>query len=126
MVLEINAFPEEEEDAEKEGGVGWLHSVAGPLIALLKVRTSTQLARNDAELELLRCRCERHGVTLERIPLRFEAAEETEFRGVGDTYKPPLSWKLTTAQKQEILDAWERLVEDHPEILEPLDQIWGS
>lgn len=123
QVLEINAFPEPE-DEEGKGGLGWLHSVAGPLIALLKVRTSTQTARNDAELELLDTLCWGK-VKVDRVSLRFTTGKGKRFpfRGPGDAYQPPLSWKLTRIEKQAIDAGWDRL-EAGGTVLETLDQAW--
>jgi hypothetical protein len=123
QVLEVNAFPEPDPDAKKDG-TGWLHSVAGPIIALVNVRNSTQTARNDAELELLDGICGEE-VTLERVSLRFTLQDDgaRAFRGLGGTYQPPLSWKLTATEKNAVHEGWERL--EGGSDLELLDKVWG-
>lgn len=129
QVLEINAFPEPAPQ-KKESESGWLHSFAGPLIALLKVRTSTQTARNANELDLLRRVCWGK-VNLDRLSFRFSLGQETgdskvgtaAFRGRKGDYQPPLSWKLTRAEKEAIDAGWDQL-EEEGSTLTTLDRVW--
>jgi len=124
QLLEVNAFPEPAEAADHPSG--WVASIAGPLIALLNVRSSTQTARNTTELDLLRRVCWGK-VRVDRIPLRFRLHEKDDprapFRGRGGGYQPPLSWKLTRVEKEAVDTAW-HLLEDEGSTLIDLDRTW--
>jgi hypothetical protein len=125
QVLEINAFPEDSADSDMQSS-GWWYSVAGPLVALLKVRTSTQTSRNDTELEFLRRVCWGK-VRVDRIRFRFALESggkaQAAFRGREGTYQPPLSWKLTKTEKAAIDQGWSHL-EDEGSSLIDLDRVW--
>jgi hypothetical protein len=75
------------------GERGWLYGTAGPPVALARVRSSTQLARNRVELDLLQQKWRLRGV-----PFTYVIFEQP---GPG-----PLSWKLTDRERERVLADW--------------------
>ncbi len=73
---------------------GWVHATVGPVLTMVKVRTSTQLLRNDLEVDLLAEKWRALGVPFKsfRFQLRAQA---------------PLSWKLTAVEQERILASWD-------------------
>lgn len=74
-----------------EGGLHY--SLAGPVMAMSSVRSSSQIARNDREVELLRELWAREGVRLETVVF--------EHLGPG-----PLSWHLSPDEESALLKGW--------------------
>jgi hypothetical protein len=72
---------------------GSFYDTVGPLALLARVRDATQLARNRVELDLLKDKWRALGARLSYVI--FEPA------GPG-----PLSWKLTTRERERVLGAW--------------------
>ncbi len=72
---------------------GWIYATVGPLLMLETIRTSTQLRRNNLELDLMMQQLEESQIPVRRFSfeLRIDA---------------PLSWKLTDEEKSRILEAW--------------------
>jgi hypothetical protein len=143
MIVRINAFPRDIDPAtgKRLSGRGWLMGIAGPLLALFKVRDSTQISRNDEELDIL---CQRwredrdNPVDIQQFSLFFPTLEEIqtwerETNGTrGDDasrlfkdgkYDPPLSWKLTDDQKKIIKKGWCVVRENDPE-LKGMRKVW--
>ena len=55
IILQINAFPSSaQQNKNSSTKKGWLMSLAGPLLAGFKVRSSTQTDRNELEIEFLK------------------------------------------------------------------------
>jgi hypothetical protein len=126
LFLEINAFPEGAPDDGKTPGNGWLQSIAGPLLAILNVRTSTQVARNTVEVRRLVERWQGK-VDIEPVTLRFQLDEHglAEFLGSSGAYEPPLSWKLTEPQKEAIRRAWKQMSGEEPsDAIKQIDRFW--
>jgi hypothetical protein len=126
LFLEINAFPEGEPDDGKTPENGWLQSIAGPLLAILNVRTSTQVARNTVDVRRMVERW-RGKVDIEPVTLRFQLDEHglAEFLGSGGEYEPPLSWKLTEPQKEAIRRAWKQMAGEEPsDTIKQIDKFW--
>lgn len=73
---------------------GWFYSVFGPITAMMKVRTSAQVARNDLEVRLLEEKWAHEGVDIRVV----------EFV-LGDS-EVPLSWHLTEKEKRRIRKRW--------------------
>lgn len=96
--LQIDPFPESENLAQPGKG-GWVESVAGPLLGLLRVRTGSQRFRRDQELALLESLEPRlHVVTLSPPP-----PDE------GVTRDPPLSWFLSPSDKRRVEEDWQKV-----------------
>ena len=76
-----------------EGG-GFTYAIAGPGLTILQVRTATQVARNEVELELLR----------ESWPQQIEF--HTVVFDIGSA--GPLSWHMTSTDIAEIEAVWTR------------------
>jgi hypothetical protein len=125
LFLEINAFPKGEKDEGRTPENGWLQSIAGPLLAILNVRTSTQVARNAADVRGLVERWQGK-VHIEPATVRFELDERglSEFLGTSGEYEPPLSWKLTEPQKEAIRRAWRQMVEKPSLSIRQIDRFW--
>ena len=76
-------------------GRGWVYAAFGPQVTLMRVRTATQVSRNDLEIALLRESWQAKGVEIESVV--FE---------LGDT--GPLSWRLSAEERGAIDEAWSR------------------
>ena len=73
---------------------GWIHDTLGPAVMMLNVRTVAQAARNRVELAQLMAVWEAEGYQVARV----------HFAPAGD--KGPLSWHLTTAEREAVQAAW--------------------
>lgn len=95
LFVQITPFPARAERTLPSDGQGWQAALLGPLRAMLSVRTSSQLARSDLELSLLR------GLFGER----FQAVE---FRPGPDPDRgdPPLSWELSSEDRARLRRDW--------------------
>ena len=90
VLLQIRAS-EVDEQPKRDTGKGFKFSSVGPFIALMSVRSSTQITRNDLDVGLMR-------------DAFSDAAIQSvtfELGSVG-----PLSWDLTQKQKSLIEDQW--------------------
>lgn len=97
ILLRILASPAGDVAASSDGK-GWIHSVAGPLLALSNVRTASQRARNDQDVE------------------RFQSAlKSRDFELVVVTFTlttaASMSWQLTLSEKTSISAEWAKIVE---------------
>ncbi len=72
-----------------------------PLYTLLNVRTTGQLSRNDAELEIFMRYWRTKGVNIETVIFEFPRKENED--------APPLSWHLSSRQKTRIENAWNEI-----------------
>ncbi len=121
LFLQINAFPEEAPLQSGSRRKGWVISLAGPLLTLFRVRNSTQIARNRREVKNLQNRCAgqvefaNFSITFPKMP---------SFTDARDEYTPPLSWKLTQAQKQALRQAWQLLAADPQGAVAQLMTTW--
>jgi hypothetical protein len=96
LLVVISATPlgrAEFDELAPKGEQGWLYATVGPLVTLSRVRSSTQLARNRVELDLLQQKWRSRGVPFTYVI--FEPA------GPG-----PLSWKLTDRERERVLAYW--------------------
>jgi hypothetical protein len=92
----ISASPlgrRDEAEVSLRSDQGWFYASVGPLVALARVRDSTQLERNRVELDLLQEKWRARGV-----PFKYVIFEPT---GPG-----PLSWKLTDRERRRVLAYW--------------------
>jgi hypothetical protein len=93
----LRAFSERPPDAAAApGGHPWLTSVASPLSTLVAVRTSSQIDRNDVSLALFAAKWRARGVEVAVVDL-----------DAGDA--GPLSWKLTSAERERLGRVWDEL-----------------
>ena len=93
MIIEIRAGADRQETL-REMPRGWLYSTVGPLLTLMQVRTSTQVARSEVEVGLLKEKWR-------------EVAPHESFVFLLKS-EAPLSWKLSTREKKAIRDGWEK------------------
>ncbi|MGE5660172.1 MAG: patatin-like phospholipase family protein [Actinomycetota bacterium] len=123
LLLEINAFPDSPNQRKVSSSDGWRMTALGPLLALLSVRDSTQTARNAADIEKFRMlwqgQVEIANFTLQ-FPRKIEVDSKTPFTNRKGDYAPPLSWKLTTLEREAIQTAWYSINEAVAEI----EKIW--
>ncbi|NER99493.1 MAG: patatin-like phospholipase family protein [Symploca sp. SIO1B1] len=126
VILQINAFrssePENDNSSTKQG---WLMSLAGPLLAVFKVRNSTQTDRNDLEIQALQEKWEQKEnakIKIENVKIEPSATNNIDFSGKKESesmqkywqlfinkqgeYAPPLSWKLSQFEKEVIKFMW--------------------
>ncbi|ODH00941.1 hypothetical protein A4S05_31235 [Nostoc sp. KVJ20] len=136
ILIQINAFPDNENVKEEKGAPGWQMEVIGSLLALLNVRSSTQNEGNALNIKLLtdkyKCgykddeqeklqqflkdkSCQK-GVEIMHIPIKFPS----------DTTNPPLSWQLTQEQKKDIQNAWEDWKETNSDVIVKLKNIFSD
>jgi hypothetical protein len=134
ILIQINAFPDDENLQEEKGAPGWQMEVIGSLLALLNVRSSTQNEGNTLNIELLtdkyKCgykhdepekmlqflkdkSCHK-GVEIRHIPIKFPR----------EKINPPLSWQLTQEQKKAIKKAWEDWKTSNYDIISELKNIF--
>ncbi|MEH1968209.1 hypothetical protein [Nostoc sp.] len=134
ILLQINAFPDDENPEKEKGAPGWQMEVIGSLLALLNVRSSTQNEGNTLNIELLtdkyKCgykhdeqekmlqflkdkSCQK-GVEIMHIPVKFPRGK----------INPPLSWQLTQEQKEAIQNAWKEWKTSNYEIISELKKIF--
>lgn len=96
VLLRIRASPDPD-PPESEGE--WISSLAGPLLTMLAVRTASQTARNDVDVdrfcESWRCM----GLEVEEVNLVLDA-------------KTAMSWHLTKPELDGIHGAWRAILED--------------
>lgn len=111
VLLNINAFPEEPLQRQQEGSLGYINTGLGAVGTLNSVRDATQIARNIKEADLLKrtwCDTDTTGnITIETYTISFPYAKINSKGEQGETYDPPLSWRLTEKQKHNLKEAWE-------------------
>ncbi|MEH2051781.1 hypothetical protein [Nostoc sp.] len=134
ILIQINAFPDDENPQKEKGAPGWQMEVIGSLLALLNVRSNTQNEGNTLNIELLtdkyKCgykhnepekvqqflkekSCQK-GIEIIHIPIKFPRGK----------INPPLSWQLTQEQKEAIQKAWEEWKTSHCDIISELKNIF--
>jgi hypothetical protein len=92
VIVQIRPFPETVTDPPT-ASQGWFHATLGPVRTVLKVRTSTQIVRNELEIQMLQGL---YPGLVESVVFRPQAGE------------PPLSWHLS-ANDQAAIDAeWKK------------------
>lgn len=100
LLIQINAFPEPLFEEEK-GANGLDVVLFKPLTVLNSVRDSTQQARNDREFSLLKERW-KSDVIIKKVNISFPRKDQDEDK----EYTPPLSWRLTKAEKEKLKNHW--------------------
>jgi len=103
LIVQINAFPPSK--PKNEGLGAWQAAVLGPVRALVNVRVSTQEARNQTELCLLKDSWSGKGVEICNFDLRFKV--DPEKAKIDPQPDPPYSWKLSKPEKLRIGEAWQ-------------------
>jgi hypothetical protein len=102
LLVEIRASAEAPTAA---GAGGLIYSLAGPIITMNNVRSSSQIARNELELRMLQSLWARDSVRLCRVV--FELGKVA-----------PTSWHLSRAEKMSIESAWQE--QEYSLSIEPL------
>jgi hypothetical protein len=101
IILQINAFPEEDLKLDQKGSLGFVVSTIGPLNTLAGIRDSTQIGRNKIFARLLNDRW--GNIDIKNFTISFPQKGAN-----GKDYNPPLSWRLTERQKMNLVEAWEK------------------
>ncbi len=120
IILEIRSFPNVTEKEQKVWN-GWQTAFLGPLQTLANVRTSTQKARNEKEIGLLK-KSWKDTVDIHHVFIGFPSElknKKGKFKKVED---PPLSWQLTKKQIDTIKKAWE-LIENEEDADRVIDKL---
>ncbi|MCB0316368.1 MAG: hypothetical protein KDH84_24460, partial [Calditrichaeota bacterium] len=94
LILQIMAFPDHQQMPSPENGNGWLSALIGPVQGIVNVRTSTQVARSELELQLLK----------DAYPGKIETVTLSPAEG-----DPPLSWHLSQNDIAQLRAAWVQL-----------------
>jgi hypothetical protein len=134
VFIEIEAGEAQEIPPEVKGDSGWFMAIFGALQALLTVRDSSLLLRNQQEIDLFlkhyRSKLDNSEIDHEISNvqyLRIDFPRRSQFRferkGIGKEYSQPLSWKLTASQKYVLEEAWQGITLSHP-ALGNLKQMW--
>ncbi|MBR8827506.1 MAG: patatin-like phospholipase family protein [Gomphosphaeria aponina SAG 52.96 = DSM 107014] len=133
LLLQINAFPPSSPTNQFSKNSGWLMTTLGPLLTVLQVRDSILNSRNLTEVELLQKQwqevnvleqiCREQQIELEYFPIFFPSQEEAPafYNQQGD-YQPPLSWNLTTKEKNAIKDGWKAIT--NKETIQAIKNLW--
>lgn len=96
---------------------GWLYQILAPLNTLYNVRTSGQRSRGDLEFKQLQENWMMKDVNIQSVVFNFalkspdnrqnnQSQAEREKECPAEKYKPPLSWHLTSCEKEMIKRAW--------------------
>jgi len=107
----VNGFPLRAKEPPNPESSGLLYSIAGPLKAMLAVRTSSQLSRGVLELDLLQKSLDGLNQTREKLelePLPELRLFEVRMPNITDA-EPPLSWQLSQPEKASLREAWRSL-----------------
>jgi hypothetical protein len=129
LILQIRAFPVG--DRNKQSGKqtatqpgnkdkqlaahrGWFYESFAPISTLLNVRTAGQFAHNQVELGLLRQVLNNRCVIVETADFEFKGSDkgsgtDSPCKDVDKVSEPPLSWRLTKRQQDEVRAEWERV-----------------
>jgi hypothetical protein len=91
VIVQIRAVRTKNKEAKE--GRGFHYAILGPIDTLMNVRTTTQISRNDVELDLL------------KRAWSDELSIGTWVFTLGDM-DVPLSWHLTDADRKNIEEAW--------------------
>ena len=94
LFIQIKPFPPEPFERKDSPAKHWLDSLLDPVETLLNVRTSTQAARTDVELAILR---QIDAVELDAVSFSPP---------VDSNLEPPLSWQLSEENKRQIALDW--------------------
>lgn len=107
LIIQIRSFPSEARSPDAKGR-GWFYQAWAPLAALMRVRTTGQLVRDQEALASFRERWSAQGVHMGFATFEFQ----------GDN--APLSWQMNPAQIQAITSQWEQRIsgEDNRDWLE--------
>lgn len=104
-VLIVRILPFPSDFKEPAPLPGWFYGVTGPLQTMLDVRSTSQLERNHIALALLRKTLERDGIALRHAEFQFRLTNPR-------STPPPLSWKLSLTEKDEIDDSWKAILDE--------------
>jgi hypothetical protein len=139
VLLQINAFPKSLPGRQQTSDGGWATALLGPILTLLRVRDSTQTARNETEIDFLCQRWSKQGITIKHCPIFFPSYEQMQqqvekkfapqmqrpyFFNQDGKYDPPLSWKLTNAEKKAIKRAWSAIASQPDGEVQKLQTLW--
>lgn len=98
LVIQIQSFPE---SSSKKPAPGYVSQALAPLLTLLNIRTSAQASHKAIETHLLE---ERWPKRVKTVPFRFCCLPS---EGETPCYDPPLTWKLTQGEKNNISACWD-------------------
>ncbi len=124
LLLEIHAFSEEDTPPPKNVS-GWKTALLGPVSVLLNARGSTQIARNNMEVEIMKEKLKKDGLNLQQVVISFPTDMPSPYPEEMN-YTPPLSWKLSGEEKQVVKQAWKHIqalpAEENP--IKTIQQLW--
>jgi hypothetical protein len=94
LLVLLRAFPESPGAAPgARQRSSWLYATAGPLLTMYHVRTSSQSAVGNVEVELIQGALRSYGI--ESLQVVFQLGKAS-----------PLSWKLTREEQERIVAGW--------------------
>lgn len=98
LLVQIRDAPME--DREAGSRTGWAVSALGPLKTLMTIRTASQAARNELEVDLFQRLACRQGVQVESFIFTLASGPESKDEAL------PLSWQLTGEERARIEGRW--------------------
>jgi hypothetical protein len=100
LVIQLRGAPPDQEKKGKKRG--WFYQAYAPLAALLSVRDTGQISRNDEDVELF-TRVWQSRVSISTATLQFCTEGDVTWRNA-----PPMSWRMTRDQKSAIAVQWKK------------------
>jgi hypothetical protein len=117
LLVRIVPFPPEAQEATFSR-LGWLQMFSGPIDAMMNVRSTSQVERNQIALQLT------EDVLKARQGQPELRVAQFQFRNPPDDKKgPPLSWRLSLTQKAAVKSAWRAVVAGSKDTDNPLHVI---
>lgn len=129
IFIQINHFPTEG-SGEENGFPGWLTELIGPLLTLFNIKDSTQIARNELEIELIKSKIDliQHKIENKKNELKDRKTEDA-FQSFTITFEgknAPLSWYLTNYQIKELDCSWNKFLRKESDVagFKELKELW--
>jgi hypothetical protein len=112
LVLLVNAFPSPPEQYVNPHR-GTFFQLWAPLLTLFTVRSAAHDAMAERELRLFKEAVSAlHGIEVGFVDFRFSEALKRRGHHQAAQEPPPLSWHLTKAQKQAIINSWGQMTSE--------------
>lgn len=118
LIVQLDAFPDGPPQ-QKNAAKKWYYQLTAPIQTILKVRSESQLVRDDSSGQDLQARLNGAGYPTEWLLMRYDPAAfaqrfpERVPKMPGGNFacndSPPLSWHLTAYEKQCLNAAWQAI-----------------
>ncbi|MFM6422472.1 hypothetical protein, partial [Planktothrix sp.] len=127
IFIQINHFPTED-IGEENGFLGWFTELIGPLLTLFNIKDSTQIARNELDIKLIKSKIDliQHKIENKKNELKNRKIEDI-FHSSTITFEgedAPLSWYLSHKQINELEGNWDNIIDQNK--LKELINFWNQ